>query len=490
MNHRPSSMKYKRIQKRLKAFSLVEVLFAVVLLGATISTILVSLSGQVSHVNSSSKDLQAASFAEEGVDAARSIRDASWAGLEVGTHGLAYVNGAWTFSSTSDTQSGFNRTVTVSEITTNERKVTVNVTWKGTAGQNRSYGYSTMLANWRNLDTTPPGGDLTGDWHNPVFVGNLLDFGNGFRGIAEDVSGNFVYVAGYGTVTTANELVVVDVSNPLIPIFRGAINTGTGINKVTVDGVRKLAFAANANKTNQLQVIDVSNPDSLKLKKQFGISGNGNTGRSIDLVGNTVYLGTEGPAPAEFYVIDVTNSLSPVVKGSISVGNDVNDVEAYGNYAYVASDVDNREVGIINVSVPTAPVVSAWIDLPGVNNVEDIYYDPATQRLYVGRQTSALANTPEMVIIDVSNASSPQIVGQLEYDVSLDSIYAEGNLMIITALGDMEFKTYNVANLPAITYYGGIDFGTDDVPTDIVFKDNVFYVTVWQRYALRIISAY
>lgn len=478
------------MKKGLKAFSLVEVLFATVLLGATISTILVSLSGQVSHISSSSQDLQAAAIASEGIDAARSIRDADWDALEVGVHGLAYANGVWSFAGSSDVQNGYTRTLQVTEVATNERRVAVNVTWKGVAGQDRSYGYSTMLANWRNLDTTPAGGTLTGDWHNPTFIGNLLDFGQGFRGIAEDIAGGFLYIAGYGSVSTANELVVIDISNPLLPVFRGAINTGTGINKVAVDPVRKIAFAANANKTNQLQIINVSNPDSLKLTKQFGISGNGNTGRSIDLIGNTVYLGTEGPAPAEFYVIDVTNPLSPVVKGSASVGNDVNDVYAYGNYAYIASDVDNREIGIIDVSVPTNPVVRAWINLPGANNVEDLFFDPETNRLYAGRQTDPTTDTPEMVIIDVTNPSSPQLVGQLEYDVSIDSIYAEGNLMIITALGDLEFKTYNVANLPAITYYGGIDFGTEDTPTDIVYADNVFYITVWQRYALRIISAY
>lgn len=462
----------------------------VVILGAAISVVLVSLTGQLAHVNSSSKDLQAASLAKEAVDAAKSIRDANWTDLADGVHGLTYANGAWGFSGSSDVSNGFTRTVTVSEVATNEKKVTVNIAWKGAAGQNRSYGFSTMLANWRNLDTTPAGGSLSGDWHNPVNIGNLLDFGAGFRGIAEDIGGNYLYVAGYGSITSSNELVVVDVSNPLLPVFRGSINTGVGVNKVAVDDGRKLAFLANASKTSQLQIIDVSNPDSLKLKKQFGISGNNNTGRSIDLQGNYVYLGTEGPAPAEFNIIDTTNSLSPVLKGSVAVGNDINDVEVSGNYAYIASDVDNREVGIIDVSNPNSPSVKAWVDLPGVNNVEDLFYDPATKYLYVGRQTDPSPNTPEMVIINVATSTAPVIAGQLEYDVSLDSIYAEGNLMIITALGDLEFKMYNVSNLPAIVYYGGIDFGTSDTPTDIVYKDNVFYVTVWQQYALRIISAY
>jgi type II secretory pathway pseudopilin PulG len=480
----------KFFKKKFKAFSLVEVLFAVVLLGAGISTVLISLSGQLSHVNSSSSQLQASSIANEGLDAARSIRDANWSNLATGQHGLAYANGAWSFSATSDTQNGFNRTVTVTEISPNERNVAVNVVWKGTGGNDRSLAYSTILTNWRNLDSTPAGGDLTGDWHNPVFIGNMLDFGTGFRGIAEDIDGQLLFVAGFGEITTANELAVIDVSNPLAPRFRGSINTGTGFNKVAVDPARHYVFAANASKTSQLQIIDATNPDALKLKKQFAISGNTHTGRSIDLVGNTVYLGTEGPDTAEFFVIDVTNVLSPVVKGSVSVGNDVNDVAAGDNLAFTASDVDNREVGIINVTDPSHPVVDAWVDLPGTNDVEDLYYDSATKRLFVGRKAVTGTNTPEMVILDVSTPTNPQIIGQLEYDVNLDSIYTQGNLMIITALGDLEFKAYNISNLPTIIYYGGIDFGVDDVPTDIIYSDNVFYITVWQRYALRIISAY
>lgn len=481
---------HHRIARRLAGFSLVEIIFVVAILGMAMSTILVSLSSQVSYVTSSSNDLQAYAIASEAVDATRAIRDADWDALEDGVHGLAYADGAWSFSGSSDETDGFTRTVTVSEVSEHEKKVTVEVDWTGRFGRERSYGYTTMLADWRNLNTTVAGGTLTGDWHEPVFIGNTLDFGYGFRGIAEDISGNYLYVAGYGSVSTANELVVVDISNPLVPYFRGAINTGTGINKIAFDPVRNYIFAANASKTNQLQVISVTNPDTLVLKKQYGISGNTQTGRSIDYENNKVYLGTEGPTTAEFYVIDVTNATSPVVKGSVKVGNDVNDVMVYGNYAYIGSDYNTHEVGIINVSNPSSPSVATWVDLPGTNTVEDVYFDAETNYLYAGRKTDGVEGTPEMVIIDVSDPYNPVIVGELDHDVNLDSIYAEGNLMIITALGDLEFKAYDVSNLPDITYYGGIDFGVDDTPTDIVYQDNVFYVTVWQQYALRIISAY
>lgn len=476
--------------KRFRGFSLVEVLFSIVLLGVMLSTILLSLSGQLTHVASSDSELRAISLAEEGLEAARSIRDTDWSALTAGTHGLVFTTNGWSLSGTPDTQDGLTRTVTITEISPTERKVAVDVSWTTKAGTPRLYELSTMLGDWRNLPSDDAGGTLEGDWHNPEISGNLLDFGLGFRGIAVDVASTTLYLAGHGSVTAAYELWAVDVSNPNNPFKRGSINTGAGINEVSVDPVRKYAFVANANTSGQLQVINVTNPNSLSLTKTYGISGNTQKGRSIDLVGNTVYLGTEGPATAEFYVIDVTTVTSPKIKSSVKVGNDINDVMILGNYAYLATDVDDREVVIVDITNPSAASVVSLLDLPGGNNTEGLYVDHETGYLYVGRQVSLVAGQPEVVVVDVSNPADPQILGTLDYEVSVDSVYAEGNLLFVLALGEEEFKAYDVSHLPSLTYYGGIDFGVDDVPTDVYYQDNIFYISVFQQYALRIITAY
>ncbi|MCW1891719.1 MAG: prepilin-type N-terminal cleavage/methylation domain-containing protein [Candidatus Uhrbacteria bacterium] len=476
--------------KRFRGFTLVEVLFSIVLLGVMLSTVLLSLSGQLTHVASSDSEMRAISLAEEGLEAVRSIRDTNWSALTPGTHGLAFTASGWSLSSASDTQDGLSRTVTITDISPTERKVSVDVAWTTKAGTPRLYELSTMLADWRNLPADDAGGTLEGDWHNPEIAGNMLDFGMGFRGIAVDVASTTLYLAGHGSVTAAYELWAVDVSNPNNPFKRGSINTGSGINEVAVDPVRKYAFVANANTSGQLQVINVANPNALSLTKTYGISGNTQKGRSIDLVGNLVYLGTEGPATAEFYVIDVTTVTSPKVKSSAKIGNDINDVMVFGNYAYLATDVDDREVAIVDVSNPSAATVVSLLDLPGGNNTEGLYVDHATGYLYVGRQLSTAPGEPEVVVVDVSNPANPQIIGSLDYDVSVDSVYAEGNLMFVLALGEEEFKAYDVSHLPALTYYGGIDFGVDDVPTDVYYQNNIFYISVFQQYALRIITAY
>lgn len=479
-------------QKRKRGFSLIEVLFSVMLLGMTISTILISLSGQMSHVSSSNNEVVAGSFLQEGIEATRSIRDADWNALEEGTHGLSFASGTWGFASTSDTQDGFSRTVTVSDLTENERKVAVNVSWTGDGGRTRSSEVSTILTDWRHVEASPDG--FEGDWHNPEVIGNMLDFGNGFRGISIDSSPNpastLLFVAGYGSLSSAYELVVVDVSNPLVPFFRGSINTGTGANKVAVNDDETYAFIANANTSAQLQIVNVSNPDIPVLVKSFKVTGNNNTGRSIDLDGNYVYLGTEGPDTNEFFVIDASNVNNPIIKGSAKIGNDINDVSAGGGVAFAASDVDDREVTVISVANPSTVSVLKYIDLPGTNDAEELYYDEDAKRLYIGRKTLASANTPEFVILDVSNPSNPTIVGQMESDVSLDSLYGTGDMVFITSVGDLEFRAYDLTNLPNVAYYGGIDFGVDDVPTDMVRKGNYFFITIWGRLALRIISAY
>ncbi len=476
--------------KRLRGFTLVEVLFAIVLLGIMLSTVLLSLSGQLTHVASSDAEMRAISLAEEGLEAVRSIRDTDWGALAAGSHGLVFSESGWSLSGSPEAEDGLTRTVTITDLSATERKVTVDVSWTPEGRSPRLYSLSTILGDWRNLPSEDLGGDLEGNWHDPTIVGNMLDFGNGFRGIAVEVDSTILYLAGHGSATAAYELWTVDVSDPMNPVQMDSINTGFGINEVAVDGVRKYAFVPSANPSGQMQIIDVSDPYNLRLKKTYGLANNNQKGRSLDLAGNYVYFGSEGPATAEFYVIDASVITNPSIKSSVAVGNDVNDVMVRGNYAYLATDVDDREVVIVDVSDPTDANIVTLLDLPGINNSEGIYVDPETNYLYVGRQVSTVPDSPEVVVIDVNDPADPEILGSLDYEVSVDSVYSQGNLMFVLSLGEEEFKAYDISNLPAITYYGGVDFGVDDVPTDVYYQDNVFYISVFQRYALRIVTAY
>jgi Tfp pilus assembly protein PilV len=99
------------------------------------------------------RETQAASIAEEGLQATASIADRNWTELAVGTHGLL-IGGtpiAWIFSGTSDANNGFARVVTVSSVDSNTKKVDVTVTWTPSAGRSASVQEQALFTNWATL---------------------------------------------------------------------------------------------------------------------------------------------------------------------------------------------------------------------------------------------------------------------------------------------------------------------------------------------------
>ncbi len=73
--------------------------------------------------------LRAAFLAQEGLEAARSIRDGNFELLTDGAYGIATSSARWVFSGASDSQSGFTRVVTVAAINERQKKITSVVTW-------------------------------------------------------------------------------------------------------------------------------------------------------------------------------------------------------------------------------------------------------------------------------------------------------------------------------------------------------------------------
>lgn len=92
----------------------------------------------------------ATSLANEGIEAALSIRDRGWDGLTVGTHGLALQASPseWVFSGTADNTDGLTRVVTVSSVDANTMKVSVVVSWVPQGGRQASVQMQSILTKW------------------------------------------------------------------------------------------------------------------------------------------------------------------------------------------------------------------------------------------------------------------------------------------------------------------------------------------------------
>ncbi len=88
-------------------------------------------------------------FAEEGLAAVRSMRDANFSSVTIGTHGLTDSGGSWAFAGTSDTPAeGFVRTVTVASISSTSKEIESSVAWSDDVGTS-TRSLTTRLTNWR-----------------------------------------------------------------------------------------------------------------------------------------------------------------------------------------------------------------------------------------------------------------------------------------------------------------------------------------------------
>jgi len=91
-------------------------------------------------------------LAEEGLEAARSIRDNSWADLTFGDHGLIISEGKWQFSGQSETIDGkFARVIAIKEIDSDRKKIISKVSWQFTEARPKEVKLITYLTNWAKL---------------------------------------------------------------------------------------------------------------------------------------------------------------------------------------------------------------------------------------------------------------------------------------------------------------------------------------------------
>ena len=139
----------------IKGFSVVEVLLA----GAVLGLLATAFGGAIIYGQEgaalSGARARAQNLAEEGLEAARNIRDSGYTNLTDGTYGLAISGGQWTFSGASDTTGIFTRSIIISAVDDNEKSVTSSVTWQQTAQRSAQVDLDTYLSDWSAVQPNP-----------------------------------------------------------------------------------------------------------------------------------------------------------------------------------------------------------------------------------------------------------------------------------------------------------------------------------------------
>ncbi len=200
------------IHDSIQGFSLVEVILALaifVILAVTgITTILQSFSVNKLGEEQTNADL----YAQEGLEAVRSIKDQGWSNLSAGNKVLSTTGGKWSFNGATDTKDKYSRQINISSVNrdlngnivesggnidVDTLKVTSTVSWNFSGPRNDTVSYSTYLTNFRKPINTNgdalilyPDGTGTPKWR--TFDGSAGMFGNKADVLVGETGRNFI----------------------------------------------------------------------------------------------------------------------------------------------------------------------------------------------------------------------------------------------------------------------------------------------------------
>ncbi|EKE15717.1 MAG: hypothetical protein ACD_11C00108G0011 [uncultured bacterium] len=137
------------INRKKYAFALVEVLLGVALFSLSISALIGTLIyGQESTVLSGDR-VRASYLAEEGIEALRNIKDASFSNLTDGTWGLTTTGNQWNLNGSSDANGEFTRQTQISTIDADTKRATTTVSWTQNLQRIGSVVLDTYFTNWQ-----------------------------------------------------------------------------------------------------------------------------------------------------------------------------------------------------------------------------------------------------------------------------------------------------------------------------------------------------
>lgn len=428
-------------------------------------------------------------LAEEGLEAARNIRDGSFANLSNGNKGLAISGNQWNFSGTSDATDGFyTRQLTFSSIDTKRKQVVSTVTWQQNGQRTGSVSLTSYLNNWR--------GTAKGAAPSLIACFNL-DVANSSNEAADGISvataGNYLYLGRQNN--NGYEFFVFDITTPSTPSLLGKLAVGDTVNDIAISG--NYAYLASSDNSGELTVVDISTPSTPTIATTFnltaGNSGNDNSDAlAVSLSGNALYLTRVASAGKEFYVFDISTTTAPTLTGSVDLNGDLKEIAMIGNYVYGASSDNTEEFQVISVSTPASPTLAASLNLnEGVTQSDALSIAAGPSTIYLGRDGSA---APEFYIIDVTTPTSPTIASTLDIGThTLQSMdYDDTSKFVFfanTAPGAEDYQVIDVTNPASPTLLNNVNL--NGTPYKVVYssaKDAVMIASGYDSCEVQIIS--
>lgn len=436
----------KELRQFNKGFSLVEVILSVAIFAMFISALAgVYLTGaETSHLAGNRN--KAIFISQQGLEAARSIRDEDPDSFANGTFGLDDTSGSWAFSGTSDTSDIFTREVTVSDYSLDVKEVSSTVTWQQSNFRSGEVVLTTLLSLWQKI------GEAVGDWTSPV-VESAIDAPTGINGYKVDANNTNAYITRL-TNSSDDDFVSFDISDPSAVTIEDTISLDGRLSDVSIQG--DYAYVGSNSNSAEITVVDISDPSNLSVADTLNLSASDDV-YSLQAVGSYLYV-TRNSGSREFTVVDISDPTNISSVATLNLSGRYRDIYVSGSYAYVVGDSNSQELVIINISIPAAPVVTSIVNLAGNNN--PLAIGGIGTDIFIGRGNG------QIISVDASNPLIPVITNSFDPGGAIRDIDGSATLDYIFVGGDTnttELSIYDVSTPSSPVFVSSYDNTSNDI---------------------------
>ncbi|TSC80548.1 MAG: Uncharacterized protein G01um101425_202 [Candidatus Peregrinibacteria bacterium Gr01-1014_25] len=340
-----------RVRRCHSGFLLLEALIAFTLLGLFL--LAVGLTLLLSHrgVLAAGDRTRGIGLAERALEAARSIRDQSFASVTDGNHGVVVGTGAsagqWKWSGTAVTGSGYTTVVTVSTIAADRKRADARTSWNFGASRSGSVLLTTELTDWRLAWSV-------GNWGVASLDGSITEGAAVvFRDVLVVASGSTLaaYVTGDDSVAGNGVLVAYDVTT-MPPTKQWSETFGGQGLQLAVRGSTLYVLTRAAG--SEVRVYNIASLFSPALLSSRDIPGSGRA-RSIAVRQDALLVGAAQDAvEAELYAYAIPQASIFTLSGSLQMTDgsapiSINMIGLRGKYGYLATSQDTAELRVAGV---------------------------------------------------------------------------------------------------------------------------------------------
>ncbi|HRH23660.1 MAG TPA: hypothetical protein PK295_03445, partial [Candidatus Magasanikbacteria bacterium] len=286
------------------------------------------------------------------------------------------------------------------------------------------YAYLVSNANLSTVDISNP--------KNPVLLSNTVS-STAFN-VAQSIyiSGKYAYITNGGFLSSVGGLRIVDISNPQVPVVKGAVSSTSlaGAQDVYVSG--RYAYVT-AKTDDSLRIIDISSSTAPTIVGGLQDSTNLNLPSSVYVSGKYAFVTAED----SLRIIDISSSTLPVMVTGLTSVLGTGDVFIAGKYAYVTAYNALRILDIPGIDAVSANIGALQVNTLSVTDNVVIAND-----LMVGRGLSVgdggIRSDGGLTVTDHflgSGATSTEALVDIRLSTSTDAGAFRGSaLRIVTGM--------------------------------------------------------